>query len=413
MNQPSIELREYQDSLPVWLDLDELAAIRRLVPGIGVRASGVELNEFVLNPGGVVGVGEIGERQLVVHPKLEIQRLLFLVSYSIAPTRWRETLRGFRGAEDLFASVIPGFVNAVFRATERGILRGYHPRAEPLTTVRGRIDFDQLIKRRFGVVPPIDCRYDEYSEDVVENQLILAAAERLMSLRRAGPRLRAQLRSIRALFGGVSRRRFVASSVPTVRYTRLTEHYRPAVELASLVLRNFSLEIGHGAVSARGFFVDTAKLFEDFVVIALREALGLSLRAFPQGSRDHRLYLDDGCRVRLEPDLSWWEEGRCVFVGDAKYKRTPAISGVKNPDLYQLFAYAQATGLSRGMLVYAAGEAPETSYRIAHSEKLLEVHTLDLDQDPQQLLIQVGELAGRIAVMRTESPPATLMPAAA
>lgn len=89
-----------------------------------------------------------------------------------------------------------------------------------------------------------------------------------------------------------------------------------------------------------------------------------------------------------------------MFVGDAKYKLTPLMSGVKKPDLYQLLAYAQAAGLSSGMLIYAAGETEETRYEIARADKVLEVRTLDLDQDPEGLLTQIRRLAVRIGAMR-------------
>ena len=60
-------------------------------------------------------------------------------------------------------------------------------------------------------------------------------------------------------------------------------------------------------------------VFEDFVVVALREVLGVSERAFHKGARGRELYLDSDRRVSLEPDISWWEAG-CAFVGDVKYK---------------------------------------------------------------------------------------------
>ena len=391
-----IELTEFEDSTPYELSPEEIAALRGLLRSSRVTPSLEEPDHFVVNPGGVVGAGEIAGRALSVAPKLEIRRLLFLLGYSLDATRWQEVLRAFKEAPDLLTAIVPGFIRAVRDATSRGLLRGYHPYEEALSTVRGQIDFGALIKVRSGVIPPLDCRFDEYSEDILANQILLAATERLMSLRRLPDPLKTELRITRSLFSRVSRLPAHASAVPSFTYNRLTEHYRPAVELARLILRGFSVEVGGGSKSSRGFFLDTAQMFEDFVVIALREALELSEQSFPQEARGRKLFLDRGQRVKLEPDLSWWTAGQCVFVGDAKYKRTPPSSGVKNPDLYQLLAYTQATGLTRGLLVYAAGEDEEARYSIAGSETELEVRTLDLDQEPARLLEQVGSIAARI-----------------
>lgn len=82
-----------------------------------------------------------------------MSRLMFLIAYSLDPVRWQETVPELAEAPDLVESVAPAFVAAVRKATIRGVLRGYQERADALTTIRGRIDFDALIKRRFGVVP--------------------------------------------------------------------------------------------------------------------------------------------------------------------------------------------------------------------------------------------------------------------
>ena len=395
---PTLELVENEVSAPQVLSAAEIAALKQLLRSASVLASTTAPGAVEINPGSVAGVGEIDGRQVVVAPKFDVRRLLFLVSYSISPTRWQELLAAFGRAPDLRESIVPGFAEAALRATERGLLRSYVTKEEPLSTVRGRIDFNELAARRFGLAPPIDCRYDEYSQDIEENRLLLAATERLLGLRRLGPELQRRLRVVRSSLGEVTRRRYAPSAVPRITHTRLTEHYRPAVELARLVLQGFSIEVGRRApVVSRGFFLDTARLFEDFVVKALREALGLSESAFPQGARGRRVFLDFGEDIGLEPDLSWWRGDRCVFVGDAKYKATPERTGVKNHDVYQLLAYLQATGLSSGMLVYAKGEARERTYSIQRSSKRIEVRTLDLDVEPVTLLARIEELAGEIA----------------
>ena len=82
-----------------------------------------------------------------------MSRLMFLIAYSLDPVRWRGRSLSLAEAPDLVESVVPAFVAAVRKATIRGVLRGYQGRADAITTIRGRIDFDTLIKRRFGVVP--------------------------------------------------------------------------------------------------------------------------------------------------------------------------------------------------------------------------------------------------------------------
>ena len=215
----------------------------------------------------------------------------------------------------------------VDRALQRGLLQGYRLEEDSLATVRGRIRFDEQVRRRYGVAPPIEVRFDEFDDDITENRLLKAAIGRLGRLRLRASRSRWELARLQGTFERVRLVEFDPGSLPEVRWTRLNSRYRPAVELAKLILRATSLELGHGTASANGFLVDMNKVFEDFAVVALREALGVTAYEFPQGARKRKLRLDVAEAVRLEPDISWWQRGSCVFVGDLKYKK---ISGRGN-----------------------------------------------------------------------------------
>jgi 5-methylcytosine-specific restriction enzyme subunit McrC len=167
------------------------------------------------------------------------------------------------------------------------------------------------------------------------------------------------------------------------------------VALARLVLRAASFDLAQGGVQAAAFLVDMNEVFEDFVAVALREALGLAERVFPQGARGRWLRLDEAGAVGLKPDLSWWEGSSCTFVGDAKYRRVSA-AGVENADLYQLLAYAVAADLPGGLLVYAAGEGAPVTHQVVHVGKRLEVTMLDLGGSPEGILTQVHRLARQV-----------------
>ena len=145
------------------------------------------------------------------------------------------------------------------------------------------------------------------------------------------------------------------------------------------------------------------RVFEDFVVVALRESLGLSERGFRRARGVTLSISPQGGRVRLKPDISWWERGRCVFVGDVKYKRLK-FAGYENADLYQLLAYTTATNLGDGLLIYAAGEAESAIYEARGAGKRLEVLALDLAGDPVEILSQVATVAKRIRRLAVRVP---------
>ncbi|MDX6602984.1 MAG: 5-methylcytosine-specific restriction enzyme subunit McrC [Solirubrobacterales bacterium] len=388
-------LEEHCKSAPILLSEVEREALARLAPGVSV-APADEGGLFVLDPGNNVGAIQLGKRRFELRPKIAVRRLLFLLSYSMDPSRWRQQGFDFAQDTDLFEAVAPGFAYQVEEALRGGPLLGYRQREDALQTVRGRIRFDEQLRSRFGLLPPIECRFDEFTDDIEANRLLRAAIARLGSIRIRDPRTRTRLASLAPAFANVTPVTYDPRALPEPRFDRLSERYRRPVELARLILRSHSIDARSGGIGGDAFLVNLATVFENFVLVALRESLRLSERRFPAQARGRTLHLDAGCNLGLRPDLSWWEGGACRFIGDVKYKRTPPTPGVQHPDMYQLLAYTTATELPWGLLVYAAGESPERSYRIAAAGKEIEVRTLDLDRDPASVLAQVDAIASRV-----------------
>lgn len=145
--------------------------------------------------------------------------------------------------------------------------------------------------------------------------------------------------------------------------------------------------------------MDMNTLFQEFVTVALREALGVSDRVFLEENIDT---LDKGGKVKLKPDLTWWEGSECIFVGDAKYKRIENES-VPNADLYQLHAYVTALDLPGGLLIYAQGEAETATYTVRNSGKRLDVVALDLRGPFDAVLKRIDGIADSVKALRDEA----------
>jgi len=198
------------------------------------------------------------------------------------------------------------------------------------------------------------------------------------------------LHEISAAFHAVSLQRFGQQDIPPVSFSRLNRHYEPAVNLATLILKWTSLELGGDSAAGTSFLGDMNEVFEIFVHRALREALHLTTAEFPRGAAEFRL--DEAGRVKMKPDLSWWHGGNCQFVGDVKYKAVN-VEGVKHHDLYQLLAYTTSADLPAGLLIYAAGEGDPGRHRVKYAGKTLIVESLDLKGRPAQILQQINRLA--------------------
>ena len=393
-----IELREYQRSEHSYvLAARERRELRELLC-LAIDPSDQEAT-YHLTPGATVGAIEIDNLSVLIEPKIGIPQLLSLACYAMGNFKPQDVDFDFGENEALPDILALSLAAASRRAFRRGLLHGYRTEEEALYGIRGRIRFDDQLRRRFGVAIPVEVRYDDFTDDILANRLVKAAIERLSRMRLRSPEARRQLGWVSGILSRISLIEFPPDQIPEITFDRLNEHYRGVVALARLLLRHSAFQSSRGKIRASGFLVDMNKLFQEFVTRALREALKVSEGTFRSDSGLPGIALDEAGRVKLKPDLSWWESGTCMFVGDAKYKRI-SDERVPNADLYQLLAYATALNLPGGLLIYAKGEADPIIHQVRHSGKGLQVAALDLSCPFDEILTQVESLADQVKRLR-------------
>ncbi len=401
-----LSLTEYTERERVRLTSEQFNALQELgpSPAIDVRPTPGDQDVYDLKPGSVVGVVRLPDLTIEITPKISVQQVIFLISYALGQLHVLPT-RVDVGIADLVEAMVRLFHDRVRQATHRGLIQGYQTREEALHVVRGRIRIDEQLRRRFGLAVPIEVRYDEFTPDIEANRLLKAAVHRLARLPPRSPESRRLLGAMRAVFVNVSDVDYRSAELPDLPINPLNAHYQPALALARLILRATTFELAEGQVRAASFLIDMNRVFENFVVIALREALGLTVGAFPQGARGHKLHLDSDKQVALEPDISWWENRRCTFVGDVKYKRASG-NDARHADLYQVLAYAVAAGLPSALLIYAAADEADDDagglYRLVDG-RCVEQAVLDLRGEPDELLDRVNTLAAKVRSHRAQA----------
>jgi 5-methylcytosine-specific restriction enzyme subunit McrC len=389
-----LTLTEFRTTARIPLSLEERDSVRRLHPGIRIEPTFGSEGHYDLTPDQRIGLVCLPTVIIEIRPKVPMSSVLFLVSYACDAGSWFDHQPEFSANLDLVEMIAIMLAKMVQQATRRGLLNGYQCEDEPLQGPRGRILFDEQVRRRLGHSPPIEVRHDVFTADVLENRLLLAALVTMSRIPLRSQVARRELARAQRLFGSVKRLQFLRSAVPDVVFTRLNRHYQPSISLAAFILRSASLELGSGATQGSAFLIDMNTVFERFVRTALREALGVDAISFPE--RPPQATLDVGGVVPLRPDLCLLDRNRIVWVGDAKYKRLPE-GGYRNADLYQLLAYSIALGLPGGTLIYAADEGVTSAeHAVVKSSKQLRVVALDLTAPRRQILRQVDAIANSI-----------------
>lgn len=391
------------------IDLGELEKDHRPealsdVQAAGLARTGLVLvqprgnGEWQLTPTGLVGAAEVGDILLHVRPKdrIGVSQLLFLLGYARDPGFRPDDNAGER-ASDLWSALAESFARQCETALSRGVLHGYVTVNDALRTVRGRIRITDQVSRRPGMLLPLEVTYDDHTVDIAENRLLRTALRRLLGLNRVPVTARQRLAHLDRRLDGVTLLQGSAP-LPRCQKTRHNQRYIPALRLAEIILRNSAAETGVGGIRVASFRVNMAKVFEDFVEVALSEAVaelgapGGIARQFP--AKLDQADLAGNHRIRMNLDAVY-RAGKDVspVVFDAKYKVASNNDNYANADHYQMLAYCTALNASTAWLVFA-GAGQHRSLRIVNTEVTVHEYPLDLSQHPDEVLERVRQLAG-------------------
>ena len=376
-----------------------------------------------------VGGFEVDGLRVIVRPKIDPHNLFLMLEVGLPADAWLPEAMEYAETRDLLSALISFFARTAETTLARGHYHSYQHHEEDLLTLRGRLDFSRQF-RRGGQLVPIACSYDDFTADVAENRYLKAAMQR--AIRVAGVPLIDRRRLMRLLVAleDVTDAPVDAGDIDRITFTRLNEHYLPAMRLARLILANLTLQDQHGDTAASAFMLDMNDLFERFVTERLRRELAGRLEVEGQQRRK----LDTAESVTIRPDLLFRLGGSNVGVADIKYKLrdadepadndfgdAPASAGessdntgaelrATHADYYQLLAYATALDLPCGTLIYCVDAGPSTdsgmasrptqliksTIEVKHAHKRLDVVGVDLSGTPADIQQQIMALADHL-----------------
>lgn len=371
MNTRDLEICEWQRAaageghpalVGLFLDEPELAAALSRAPLSGRLRVSDSRQGLVVEARQHVGVLQLGPLRIRILPKLPMTKMWVAVAYALG----LDGLRHYDPVETHMEGDFADFLALMLlREAERlwraGVQRGYQPVSEWRTTPRGRPDLVTLARSGPLTRAALPCRYQEFTADVIENQVILAGLELAYSMS-SGLALRSALARAGQQWSTVCRRprldRELLREAEHAR-NRLNARYAGAHRLVRLLYEHsgFDDPEATGGDSLPGFLWDMAALFERFVARFLAEYLPEHdvitqhpLRAL------YRVVWDRPRRrsPRPQPDLVIRSRasGRTVGVFDTKYKDLWETK-IPREILYQMSVYALAWSESDGCSVPA------------------------------------------------------------
>jgi 5-methylcytosine-specific restriction enzyme subunit McrC len=384
----NFSLSEYEERIVEVLDAEIAQKIQR--SGI-VELSRKVSGEFVIKADSKVGFISVQGVQVNVVPRFPVYNIFYFLGLLEEMKLDSEKVQ-ISESNDFLTVLFQSFIHSVSSSTRKGLISGYVNREDSLQVLRGRIDFSRQLKRNPGNYFPFEVTFDDFVDDVPENQILKKALHISLKYGLQNRSLRNQAQNLLFNFKDVSD----ISEVPAWNESRLNSHYWNALRLAELIISGNGFHENTGDIQINGFSIDMYKVFEDFVAKQLAKRINNSDDLV---ATQKSLLLDVGGIYREKPDVIWYRNGKPFQVMDTKYKQPEGESQQRDSlnDLRQVISYASLLGLKEAHIVYGvAGNARSIETR--QEGITVYTHGLDLGKPPLEIESQLDALVSSLNV---------------
>jgi 5-methylcytosine-specific restriction enzyme subunit McrC len=296
---------------------------------------------------------------------------------------------------DLFARVL---INGTNHLIKRGFDRGYISQHEWTGRLRGRICFQEAIRRNATSTSRLPCDFDEMSYNVLHNQILKATMRRLMRTQGLAPECAEALAQHCRIFSDIDDIGLNSRVFGQVQLYRNNQFYDFLLKVCELIHRNLLVSEQSGTSKFMDFVQDKrqmAILFENFV------------RTFYRVHTDFLVKREDiywrwiaadqvaaGLLPKMQTDISLTSHSRkividCKFTPEATQQHYEAET-LRSAHLFQINAYMDnlppgtLTDACQMMLLYPTVDAP-LSADFTHKNHSICIRTINLDQPWQRI----------------------------
>jgi len=321
--------------------------------------------------------------------KVPIRNLFCLLSYVNQMPELIESLNDVD--EDLitYDFIAKQFLNEVHALNRRGLLKNYVIRTEATSRLGGRLMMNDSMPYLIARKPIVVCEKDEYSENILLNQVMKSTLKAITGNRYVKEETRKRSFMYMELMPEVDSSMLTKDIFSRLNFGRHNVHYKRMTHIARLLHELTLLSHKHGNWSLFSAEVDDKSLnqiYEKFLFhfykIEQKEYL-VSTDVLQWNLEGNQSYLPS---MRTDVSLTH-KNGLKKLVIDAKYYKNVfqefhGKSSFHSHNMYQMFAYLQHQPKEmtvRGILIYPFnGEEVNETYR--WDERItMEVITVDLN----------------------------------
>ncbi len=301
------------------------------------------------------------DAQIDNEKSINIDNLFFMLDYCgqvNIPHSDSTQLHKTKGS--FFETLIYLFASDLLNCIQNAAHHEYVAKEDNLPYLRGKlllnkhITLNSINKSRFYL------QSDMFTADNDLNRIFKYVSKMLLGATK-NSRNKNILLQILSIFDEVTDTRITSRNAERITLTRLNIRFEQSLKLSKLFLASQSVQLSASNYDSFTFLIDMNRLFEEFISSALRKILKRSknteITIKKQGPIktfvEYTQYDQKGI-FRMKPDITILRSKVVSAIIDTKYKilQDDRKLGVSQPDLYQMYAYANKYKTSDITLLY-------------------------------------------------------------
>lgn len=250
---------------------------------------------------------------------------------------------------------IESYINEIKKIIRVGVKSQYVDKQENLNFLKGKIVNSLNIKNNHSNKARFSCVFDEFSENMVYNQLIKSTLLKLNLISKSHFN-RTSIRQLLHHFDLINESSdFISDFKKVNNNNRLFTNYKQAISWSEVFLMNKSFTNFSGDSKNMAILFPMERIFEDYI--------GYLMKTYTDGheikTQDKSYYLVSNHKAknkfRLKPDIVATNEvNQEQIIFDTKWKLLDESQEKKNynisqSDMYQLYAYGKKYGLGNSL----------------------------------------------------------------
>jgi 5-methylcytosine-specific restriction enzyme subunit McrC len=309
---------------------------------------------------------------------------------------------------DLFAKVL---ISASKVLLKRGIDSSYREYDEAIPGIKGKLNLTSTLKANLLRKQRTICTFDEFSFNVLLNQILVTTLYRLSKTKGLDRELTAEIIALRRMFPNIDMIELQSSLFRKIRLNRDNRFYGFIMHICELIYDNTLPSEKQGSLLFSDFTRDERKmnrLFEAFI----RNFYKLEQKRFSSvGSEiiEWKFHCDAQPAVEYLPqmrtDITLQNDTEKIIIDAKYYTETMTINfdteKIRSTNLYQLFSYLLnqedeadlRTKTATGILLYPTIET-DYDLRFQYKQHEIQIRTVNLNSNWRELSRRLKEIVG-------------------